>query len=146
MPATYLLDTGPLGLLAHNRLALRTAIESWLMTEVAAGATVYLSEVADFEVRRELTRLIQAGQLPATQLDRLDQLATVFVYLPVSTAMWRRAAEFWADARAQGLPTAGPAALDADALIAAQAAEIQATVVTTNAAHIGRWVPVHSWP
>ena len=50
MPAVYLLDSGPLGLLAHNRLANRMAIESWRMNEVAAGATVYLSEVADYEV------------------------------------------------------------------------------------------------
>lgn len=146
MPAIYLLDSGPLGLLAHNRLANRIALESWLVGEVTAGATVYLSEVADYEVRRELTRLIQAGQLPVTRLDRLNQLPTLFTYLPVSTTMWQRAAAFWADARSQGLPTAGPAALDADVLIAAQAAEVQATVVTSNAAHIGRWVPVHLWP
>ncbi len=146
MPSIYLLDSGPLGLLAHNRLANRMAIEAWLTAEVAAGATVYLSEVADFEVRRELVRLIQAGQLPASRLVRLDQLPTLFCYLPVSTAMWRRAAELCADARAQGLPTASPDSLDADTLVAAQAIETQATVVTTNAAHIGRWVPVKLWP
>lgn len=146
MPAVYLLDSGPLGLLAHNRLANRMAIESWLMNEVAASATVYLSEVADYEVRRELIRLIQAGQLPASRLNRLNQLTTLFLYLPVTTVMWQRAAEFWADARSRGLPTASSAALDGDVLIAAQAAEIQATVVTTNAAHIGTWVPVKTWP
>ncbi len=146
MPAVYLLDSGPLGLLAHNRLANRMAIESWRMNEVAAGATVYLSEVADYEVRRELVRLIQAGQLPASRLNRLNQLPTLFLYLPVTTVMWQRAAEFWADARSRGLPTASSAALDGDVLIAAQASEIQATVVTTNAAHIGVWVPVKNWP
>jgi predicted nucleic acid-binding protein len=60
--------------------------------------------------------------------------------------MWRRAAEFWADARQQGVPTASPAALDADVLIAAQAAEVLATVVTNNPGHLGRWVPVRTWP
>lgn len=146
MPTIYLLDTGPLGLLAHDKPAHRVPIQNWLVQEVTAGATVYISEVADFEVRRELARLIAAGQLPASRLHRLDQLATVFTYLPVSTAMWRRAADFWADARSHGLPTASPAALDADVLVAAQAAEVQATVVTNNPGHIGRWVPVQTWP
>jgi hypothetical protein len=44
------------------------------------------------------------------------------------------------------LPTAAPAELDADVLIAAQAAEVDGTVVTTSPGHIGRWVSVHPWP
>jgi hypothetical protein len=41
---------------------------------------------------------------------------------------------------------ASRAALGADVVVAAQAAEIQATVVTNNPGQIGRWVPVHTWP
>ena len=64
MAAIYLLDSGPLGLLAHNRPALRSApIQNWVLQEIAAGSTIYVPEVADYEVRRELTRLIHAGQL-----------------------------------------------------------------------------------
>jgi predicted nucleic acid-binding protein len=146
MASIFVLDTGPLGLLAHNRPVHRIPIQAWLVQELTAGATVYISEVADFEVRRELIRLIRAGQLPASRLARLDQLAGLCSYLPVSTAMWRHAADFWADARLQGLPTGSTAALDADVLIAAQAAEVGATVVTNNPGHIGRWVPVMTWP
>lgn len=146
MAAIYVLDTGPLGLLAHSRPIRRKPIQDWLVQEMAAGATVYISEVADYEVRRELTRLVRAGQLPPTRLLRLDKLASVCVYLPVTTADWRRAAELWADARQHGMPTAGAAMLDADVLIAAQAQSVGATVVTNNPAHLGRWVPVRSWP
>lgn len=146
MATAYLLDTGPLGLLAHRRPAVHAPIRAWLLQEKAAGATFYISEVADYEVRRELIRMIKAGQMPASRLQRLDQLTSICTYLPVSTTMWQRAAEFWADARARGLPTASPDALDADALIAAQAAEVAATVVTNNASHLGHWVPVRSWP
>lgn len=142
----YLLDTGPLGLLAHDRPVHRAPIQNWLLQEMTAGTTIFIPEVADYEVRRELVRLIRAGQLPASRLNRLDQLANLCTYLPVTTAMWRRAAELWADARQQGLPTASAAALDADVLIAAQAAEVQATVVTMNPGHIGRWVPIRTWP
>lgn len=146
MANAYLLDTGPLGLLAHSRAAQRVPIQNWVMQEMIAGSTIYISEVADYEVRRELTRLVRAGQLPASRLTRLDHLATLFNYLMVSTAAWRRAAEFWADARRHGLPTAHSAALDADVLVAAQAAEVGATVVTGNPGHIGRWVTVRPWP
>ena len=145
MATTYLLDTGPLGLLAHDRPARRIPIQAWIVQEISAGATVYISEVADYEVRRELTRLTRSGQLPASRLGRLDQLASLCTYLAVSTAMWRRAADYWADARLQGMPTAGGAALDADVLVAAQASEVSATVVTNNPIHIGRWVPVRVW-
>jgi predicted nucleic acid-binding protein len=146
MPTNYVLDTGPLGLLAHDRPIHRLPIQNWVLQEMAGGATIYISEVADYEVRRELTRLIKAGQLPTSRLNRLDQLAAMCTYLSASTATWRRAAELWAEARAQGFITAHAAALDADVLIAAQAEAAQATVVTNNAVHLGRWVPVRVWP
>ena len=59
--AIYLLDTGPLGLLAHDRPAHRVLIQAWLVQEMTAGASIYMSEVADYEVCRELTQLIRAG-------------------------------------------------------------------------------------
>lgn len=146
MPERYLLDTGPLGLLAHDRPAQRLPIQTWLLQQLSAGVTIYLSEVADYEVRRELTRLVQAGQLPESRLDRLDQLDRVFTYLPVSTATWKRAATLWAVSRKQGKPTAVPTALDADVLIAAQALEMQAIVVTSNPKHLKPLVSIHAWP
>jgi predicted nucleic acid-binding protein len=105
-----------------------------------------VSEAADFEVRREILRLIKSGRIPASRIDRLNRLVATFNFFPIVTAHWRRAAEFWADVRIQGLPTAGSEALDADASIAAQAADLGATVVSSNAAHIGRWAPVRLWP
>ena len=146
MPTTYLLDSGPLGLLAHHKISRRMTLEIWLPAEISSGAKVMISEVADYEVRRELIRLIQSSQIPANRLQRLNLLPTMFPFLPVSTLAWKRAAELWADARSRGLPSASMAALDGDALIAAQADEIQATVLTSNAAHMGTWVPVKIWP
>jgi predicted nucleic acid-binding protein len=146
MATNYVLDSGPLGLLAHDRPVRRIPIQDWLTQEMANGSTIYISEVADYEVRRELLRLIRSGQLPPSRLQRLDQLTSHCVYLSVSTTMWKRAAELWAEARQLGAPSAGDSALDADMLIAAQALEIGATVVTNNVAHIGRWVAVQPWP
>ena len=45
-------------------------------------------------------------------------------YQPVSTAAWRQASLFWADARQRGIPTASPDSLDADVILAACAAAI----------------------
>jgi len=149
LPNAYVLDTGPLGLPAHDRPAQRLPIQQWLIREMSNGATIYLSEVADYEVRREVIRLIDAGQLPASRLARLarlDQLGTLFTWLPVSTAIWKRAAQLWADSRRQGKPTADAAALDADVLIAAQALEQKATVVTSNPTHLQHLVAIRSWP
>ena len=57
-----------------------------------------------------------------TAIERLDALKSSIDYLPITTAAMLKAAEFWADARRRGLPTAPEAALDADVILAAQAA------------------------
>jgi hypothetical protein len=55
-----------------------------------------------------------------------------------------RAAEFWADARQRGVPTAGADALDADCIIAAMAATAFdpsdiVTIATSNVSHLARF-------
>ena len=96
-------------------------------------------EIADYEVRREL---IRAGA-PAG-LTRLDTLSVSLTYDPITTPVIRMAAEFWADVRRRGLPTAADQSLDADAILAAQAALIGApgdtvTVATSNSGHFARF-------
>lgn len=46
------LDSGPLGALAHPRR--NTDIAAWLNRVLAAVGIVYLPEIIDYEVRREL--------------------------------------------------------------------------------------------
>ena len=55
--------------------------------------------------------------------------------MPVTTTHWRYAAALWALARNRGIVTAPSPALDGDALLAAQAADEEGTIVTTNAKH-----------
>lgn len=88
MPNTFILDTGPLGLLAHDRSTVREPLQTWLDQEMSEGATIYLSEVADYELRREVTRLVQAGQLLPSRLARLNQLPEILTYLPATTSYW----------------------------------------------------------
>jgi hypothetical protein len=99
--------------------------------------------VIDYEVRRELIRARRDKAIAA-----LDQIVSKHVYLALSTAVWRRAAELWAHVRQLGLPTAGPESLDADAVLAAQAFSLNdpaMIVATANPAHLNRFVPADHW-
>jgi predicted nucleic acid-binding protein len=83
------------------------------------GAIVYVPEIADYEVRRELVRAeLHEG------VRRLDRLKSVLTYLPINTEVMLRAAQLWAEARNRGTPTADPKALDADVILAAQALQL----------------------
>ena len=112
---------------------------------LAGGKTIFVPEIADYEVRRELLR---AGRVRG--IERLDQLGQRFDYLPITTAVMRQAAAFWAEARRQGRPTAPDPALDADMILAAQAALIvaagdQAVIATTTVQHLSLFADARRW-
>jgi len=105
---------------------------------------VLVPEIADYEVRRELLRANKVRGLT-----RLDALATLLEYLPLTTVAMRQAAVFWAQARQQGRPTADDKALDGDVILAAQAMTLGATdvvIATTNVGHLWRLAPAALWP
>jgi predicted nucleic acid-binding protein len=137
-----ILDSGPLGLAARRPgLAQVQQCLAWLNALDQAGATIAIPEIADFEVRRELLRArITSG------IGRLDRLKAQSLYLPITTAAMLRAAEFWADVRQRGVPTASPDALDADCILAGMAATAldpgdTVTIATNNMIHLGRFPP-----
>ena len=106
--------------------------------------SVLIPEIADYEVRRELLRANKARGLA-----RLDALAGLLEYLPLTTAAMRQAAVFWAQARQQGRPTADDKALDGDVILAAQAMTLGAAdvvIATTNVGHLSRFAPAALWP
>jgi predicted nucleic acid-binding protein len=112
-----------------------------------AGVQVLVPEVADFEVRREL---IRAGKTYG--VIRLDAFtgAYAYRYVPITTSAMKRAAELWADARNNGVPTADTRALDADVILAAQALTSGFTiseiaVASSNVRHISRYVGCNLW-
>jgi predicted nucleic acid-binding protein len=67
----------------------------------AAAHEMLLSEVADYELRRELLRIDSRRSL-----DRLDELTREIRYIPVTTATWRRAARLRTLQRKAGRVTA----------------------------------------
>ncbi len=112
--------------------------KEWLKTLLQEGVSVYVPEIADYELRRELLRLDLSSAVA-----RLDSLKSVIGYLPITTAAMMQAAEFWANARKSGAPTADPKALDADAILAAQTFWLgrlvnSPVVATTNVDHLSR--------
>jgi hypothetical protein len=82
-------------------------------------------------------------------LARLDDLGQALGYVALSTPMMRRAAQFWADARNAGLPTAADHALDGDVILAAQVAvsadDQDPVIATTNVKHLERFVTARLW-
>ena len=117
MTQVVLLDSGPLGLVTNpKRSPQSVACAQWLQSLITAGIRVILPEIADYEVRRELLRANKDQGLA-----RLDALARLLEYLPLTTIAMRQAASYWAQARQQGQPTAGDKTLDGDMILAAQA-------------------------
>jgi predicted nucleic acid-binding protein len=141
MAEVVLLDAGPLGMLAHPKP--NRAIEVWLGRILVSEIEVFIPEIADFEVRREL---IRSGLTRG--LRRLDELKESLEYLPITTAAMLRAAEFWAQARRKGRPTAHEHALDADVILAGQAATFtvrEFVIASSNPKHLSRFVPARKW-
>ncbi|HEX9943967.1 MAG TPA: nuclease [Thermoanaerobaculia bacterium] len=144
MSRTIVLDAGPLGLVTNPKHSPQSlACAQWLQALVASGARVILPEISDYEVRRELLR---AQKLKG--IERLDALAGLLQYLPLSTAAMRQAAILWAKARQQGQPTAGDKALDGDVILAGQAMTLEAPdvlIATTNVGHLSRFASAELW-
>jgi len=142
---TVLLDTGPLGLATNPRRSRQSiACAQWVQALVGHGSRVIMPEIADYEVRRELLRANKTRGLA-----RLDALADLLEYLPLTTAAMRQAAIFWAQARQQGRPTADDKALDGDVILAAQAMTLgvaDVVIATTNVGHLSRFAPAALWP
>ncbi len=138
-----LLDAGPLGLATNPRRSSK-ALECtrWLQSLITRGVRVVIPEIADYEVRRELLR---ANKVQGVA--KLNSLADLLEYLPLTTKAMRRAAHFWADARQQGQPTAGDKTIDADVILAAQAVTVgaPAVIATTNVGHLSRFVSAELW-
>jgi predicted nucleic acid-binding protein len=132
------LDTGPLGEIAHARA--KPEIAAWLRERLAQGDVVYVPEIADYELRR---KLILQGLV--NSLRRLDELKSSLNYLPINTESMLMAAELWAQARKRGARTADSKALDGDVILAAQTIQVGGVVATENVGHLSRFVDAMHW-
>jgi predicted nucleic acid-binding protein len=139
-----LLDSGPLGSLTTPRFSpLAITCKRWFQSLASRGRRVLVPEIADYELRRELLR---ANKVQGVA--NLDRLIAQTEYLPITTIAMRQAAQFWAQARQQGQPTAGDNTIDCDMILAAQAVTLgdpNVIIATTNIKHLSRFVPADFW-
>ena len=146
-----LLDSGPLGLITNPKGGSEAEdCKAWLRSLTPAGHLALVPEIINYEHRRELllANLTQA-------IARLDGFKSLGAYLPVSEAAYLQAAEFWAAVRRQGMPTADRFALNADVILAAQAATLDPAewgqpgtpviIATTNVGHLSRFADARLW-
>jgi predicted nucleic acid-binding protein len=138
MTRSIILDTGPLGRIAHPRP--NAEIVRWLRRVVDSGATVIIPEIADYELRRNM---LLEGMVAS--LNRLDELEEVLLYMPLTTSVMKKAAEFWAEARRHGKPRGTLEALDGDAILAAQALEAGAVIASENVGDFSWFVEAKHW-
>lgn len=125
------------------------AITTWAVSLLAAGHAIYVPEVIDYELRRELVR---AGKV--TSVRELDAQKTRYRYAPITTEAMLLAADLWARMRNSGTPTGDPKKLDVDVILAAQALTEGGTlglpstnviVATSNVTHLSRLVNADLW-
>lgn len=142
-----ILDTCVLGVLCHPTSPDRAGLLAWIADTIRDGVTtVYVPAIADYELRRELIHLsLRSGVPRVRKLVSLDAIYGELPFLELSDDAIKVAADLWAKARHGGLPTAPDAALDGDVILAAQALEIDATVITDNVTHIARYCRAVDW-
>lgn len=144
MSDAIVLDSSPLALLCHPKNSLRASeCRRWAERQHRLGRRVIVPEISDYEIRREFIR--RSGGRSLALLDRLGER---FEYLPLSTAIMRRAAELWAHLRTLGRPSASTKKLDADVLLMAQAMSLlpgNFIIATANVRHFMPLVRAELW-
>ncbi|MCW5769001.1 MAG: PIN domain-containing protein [Phycisphaeraceae bacterium] len=137
-----LLDTNLLRRLCHPTND--GDVKAWFERVLAYAAlhpetALYVSAVADYELRRGYHWKLERHTDEQRGLARLDQLCNELGVRAVSNEAFKDAALLWAQARKGGYSTAPEDRPDWDAVLAAQARELNAIVITTNTKHLRRY-------
>lgn len=144
-----LLDTNALIRLCHPKRnpEIKAWLQGWLSHAQRGGdVEIFISAAADYEARRGVLWKLDKHPDEPKALARLDQLCELLDICPISEGVLRRASRFWSEARKGGYSTASERDIDWDVIIAAQAADLTAVVVTSNAGHISRYgVDARDW-
>lgn len=145
------LDAEPLSLVTKRHTKSQDAKDcfQWMKNLLAHHIDVYVPEITEYEIGRELVRAKKQRSL-----EQLNEMREVGQIIPITSEAMLRAAEIWADARNRGMPTAEDAALDGDVIFAAQVLEFTADdrlapdefiAATSNVRHISRYVNAAPW-
>ena len=139
MTKIVLLDAGPLGMSPSSP---RPGHPCMARSAADADVEVLVPEIADYEMRRELLR---AGK--SRSIRRLNELHSTLGFCH-HHGRHAEGSRVLADARRFGRPTAHEMNLDADAILAGQAATFsvgKVVIATSNPRHLSRFVPAENW-
>lgn len=146
-PGTLLfLDAGTLSLLAHPRGGEKArAARAWARSLLEGDVRLFVAEVSDYEVRRELERVGAEASLRA-----LDELRASLVFAPITSPAMILAGRLWAESRRRGRATCAPERLDGDVILAAQALTAAGStrsvaVASPNTRHLDQFLDVANW-
>jgi predicted nucleic acid-binding protein len=144
------LDSAPLSTVSDPKTTpVGVAMSNWITSMLTAGHRIYIPEVIDYELRREM---IRAGK--NTTVAELDKLKTLLYFLPINSDAMLLAADLWAQVRNSGLATGDPKKIDIDVILAAQALTEAKTlgmsssdivIATTNIGHLSRFATADLW-
>ena len=142
------LDSGVLHtLISNSKVKEVIDCQNWFYYLLSRSALIVTSAICNYEVKRELVRRNNVGEI-----NNLNQLKKLIDYLPVDEPTLDLAAELWAEARNQGIPTADNLSLDADVIICAQYQLLTrkypgryVVIATTNVKHLSRFAEVQEW-
>jgi hypothetical protein len=146
------IDSGVLGKLCNpNRTEETITINDWLFSLLSKGIFVVSSYICDYEVRRSL--ILESLRKPNINgIEDLDELKNLVTFLPLNNEVMLEAANLWAEARIQGIPTADDKSLDADIIICAQFKLLEKeypgryiVIATTNVKHLSRFTEAKEW-
>jgi predicted nucleic acid-binding protein len=135
-----MLDSGPLGRLSHANYTRNREIREWVSMLLDADVAVFLPEIADYEIRRNLIVENLTGSLA-----NLDALPSLLTYVPITTADMRQAAHLWAQSRKVGRSVGDARELNADVILAAQALRLGCTIATDNVGHLAQFTDARPW-
>ncbi|WP_017294245.1 type II toxin-antitoxin system VapC family toxin [Geminocystis herdmanii] len=147
MNRLIILDSSIVGIITNPKADNNEAqsCKVWFNNLVQKQEIIALTEIVDYEVRRELIRANKHNGI-----QRLDELKTVLNYLPIITEVMLLAAQLWAETRQKGKPTADSKSLDGDVILASQAKleELNGNTViiaTRNVKHLSLFVDAREW-
>ncbi len=147
-----LIDSGVLGKLCNpNSSSEVEAAREQLYALLAKGVYIVSSQICDYEVRRSLILNSLRG-FSSEGIENLNKLSEFVDFLPVNKAVLKEAANLWAEARIQGIPTADDKSLDVDIIICAQYKILEQeypgryiVIATTNVKHLSRFTEAKKW-
>lgn len=146
------LDTSVLGKLSNpNQLPEAVDCQSWFERLIARGVYFVSSELCFYELKRSLILAVKTGGTNKG-IEKLEMIENFVDFLEIDRIVAELAAEFWAEARLQGQPTADEKNIDIDMMIMAHWRLLSESfpgryvvIATTNVRHLSLFANAEEW-